>query len=48
MLTTNYDKGKGKIKERVFDEKYTYNIYKNFDRLALKLKGLTTSLSNHI
>ncbi|PMD55494.1 uncharacterized protein K444DRAFT_633629 [Hyaloscypha bicolor E] len=26
-LTTKYNKGKGKIKERVFDEKYTCNIF---------------------
>ena len=47
-LTSKYDKGKGKIKERVFDEKYTCNICKNFDRLASKLKGSTTALSNYI
>jgi len=47
-LTTTYDKGKGKIKERAFDEKYTCNICKNFDRLALRLKGSTTALVNHI
>jgi len=47
-LTTKYDKGKGKIKERVFDEQYDCNICKNFTRKASKLSGATSALSTHI
>ncbi len=47
-LITKYDKGKGKVKDRVFDEKYTCTLCKNFNRLASRLSGATTGLSNHI
>ena len=47
-LTTKYDKGQGKIKERVFDEQYDCNICKNFTRKASKLSGATSALSTHI
>jgi hypothetical protein len=30
-LITKYEKGKGKVKEMAFDEKYTCTICKNFD-----------------
>jgi hypothetical protein len=31
-----------------FNEKYTYTIYKNFDRKASKLKGATSTLASYI
>jgi hypothetical protein len=47
-LTTKYQKGRGKTKELVYDEKYACNICINFSRLASKLSGSNTALSQHI
>lgn len=49
-LDATYNKGKGKKKEVANDEQYTCDISKNctFKRLASKMHGSTTALSDHL
>ena len=45
---TKYNKGTRKAKIQVFNEEYSYNIYKNFSYKASKLKGSISALSKYI
>jgi hypothetical protein len=47
-LTTQYERGTGRRKEKAFDIQYTCALCTNFSRLASKLHGTTSALSKHI